>query len=114
MSAGRQFLEMVNSSPARDIVVEIELDVGGGYSWTGLSLGAITTTFALSGNDLTFVPSANIEYTQDDDQVGTANVRGIRIKDDENQHLFPETTFTAIEVPFESTLRFTELKLTLT
>lgn len=121
MASPQKVLDMIRNAPNPEVTVYLEVDTGGGYSWisayggTNIFNGNVTITG--TGDDLIIAPATgNIEITSSVSQAGTINVRGIRVYGESipNEIYFPETTFTVIDVEFGSTLRFTEIKLTLT
>ena len=124
MASPQKLLPMIRSAPNPFIQVELEVEAvtGQGYTWISLydSTDIYTSSISItgSGDDLLFSPTAgNIEITASDSQAGSINVRGIRIyadPGDGTEIYYPETTFTPITVEEGSTLRFTEIKLTLT
>lgn len=121
MAAGRRALEIIRAESNPDMLVELEVDAGGSYSWItaydGNTIFDGDITIDGSGDDLIFNPvTGNVEITASNSQAGDISVRGIRIKRSSVPQgaLYPETTFTPITVTEGSTLRFTEIKLTLT
>lgn len=123
MAAGRQLLRMIRNgdfpsgnapseiSPAQ---IEVETNVTQSFAWEAAdSSDGGDLTIGGTGDDLLF-SSGVIEWTAPDDQGAPYQVRAFRILGNTGKIVFPETSFTAIEVEGGSTLRFTEIKLTLT
>ena len=123
MAAGQQLLRMIRAgdfpsgnqpSEIDPVTIEIETNVTQSFAWQ--SIGSSTggeLTVSGTGDEL-ILSSGIIEWTAPDDQDAPYDVRGIRIIGTTGKIVFPETTFTAISVEGGSTLRFTEIKLTLT
>jgi len=124
MAAGQQLLRMIRNgdfssgnmpSEIAPAAIEVETDVTQSYAWENQTGGGDGSQIIISGtgDDLLF-SEGTIEWTAPDDQGAPYNVRAFRILGNTGKIVFPETSFTPIEVEGGSTLRFTEIKLTLT
>lgn len=119
MASPQKVLDMIRAGDGAGIGgARIEIDVdstAGALGWVNIYEDE-TISIGGSGDELIITANVgNIEYTAPDDQGAPYTVSGIRIElTSDLEIIFPETTFTDIEVEGGSTLRFTEIKLTLT